>query len=130
MENKICCRCKKERPLDEFNNSSINKSGKRSHCKECRRDFLYKKRYGITVKDYNDMRDKQNDKCGICGKEEYTGRGKYWHIDHCHDTGEVRGLLCNHCNTSLSMIEGWLPKNIEKLREYHPKFAKFKRDDL
>lgn len=53
------------------------------------------------------------DVCGICGKtrEEY---GRYFHIDHDHKTGKLRGLLCLSCNVRL----GWLENNISTILKY------------
>lgn len=67
------------------------------------------RRYGITLDDYNKMRKDQNYSCAICGRHEDKVKGKVGvrplHIDHCHTTGKVRGLLCGRCNTSLERFE-------------------------
>lgn len=82
-------------------------------------------KYGITVAEYDAMLEEQNGVCKACGEPE-TRKGKdgesvALHIDHCHDTGRVRGLLCNRCNFALgyaresvkvlagliNYIEGW-----------------------
>lgn len=57
------------------------------------------KRYGLTELQYNDMLAKQNNLCAICFCENKTTRD--WHVDHCHTTGKVRGILCHHCNLLL-----------------------------
>ena len=54
-------------------------------------------KYGITVEQYQDLLDSQDGKCAVC-KSEFTHTP---HIDHCHSTGVVRGLLCPTCNTGL-----------------------------
>lgn len=64
-----------------------------------------KKRYGITEDDYERLLVAQGGKCGCCGGDSPNNRrnerrGK-WHIDHCHATGKVRGLLCMNCNAGL-----------------------------
>jgi len=65
----------------------------------------FKKKYNITVNDYGKMYKKQNGVCAICGKPETmqtkTGKIMRLAVDHCHSTGNVRGLLCKACNTSL-----------------------------
>jgi hypothetical protein len=45
----------------------------------------------------------QGDTCAICRSAEPKGRG-YWHVDHEHATGRVRGILCNGCNSGLGLF--------------------------
>ena len=54
-----------------------------------------KQRYGLELKDYEAMFRGQGGACAICGHI------KKLHIDHCHNTGKVRGLLCQGCNHGL-----------------------------
>ena len=61
-------------------------------------------KYGITLDDLNVMREAQNYSCSICRKTEEE-LGYVLHVDHCHNTGQVRGLLCVGCNTVLGKIE-------------------------
>lgn len=63
------------------------------------RKWQYKKKYGITVEDYDRMLVEQKGVCAIC-KGLPNGAGRY-HVDHNHKTGEVRGLLCYRCNALL-----------------------------
>jgi hypothetical protein len=67
--------------------------------KHNRRRLLWNK-YGLTEDDYNTLLIKQNHKCAICEATAPNGMGK-WHVDHCHTTGKVRGLLCMSCNIML-----------------------------
>jgi hypothetical protein len=60
------------------------------------RDRYYRKTYGITLDQYNQMELAQDGRCGICG-----GVAKILFVDHCHTTGRVRGLLCIACNSGL-----------------------------
>lgn len=67
-----------------------------------RKGFIRRK-YGITIEDYENLLKKQNGVCAICKKEDLTIeanslRLKGLCIDHCHKTGKIRGLLCNRCN--------------------------------
>jgi hypothetical protein len=60
-----------------------------------------KKNFGITIHEYQEMHDAQGGVCAICGDpetKERDGKVKWLAVDHNHDTGEVRGLLCQNCN--------------------------------
>ena len=59
-----------------------------------------KSRYGITARDFNSMQTAQGGACAICRQPPKRGR---LHIDHCHETGKVRGLLCGPCNRMLGL---------------------------
>lgn len=61
------------------------------------RNWRFKRKYGISLDDYNVMLEKQHGVCAICGKLPF-GRYKRLCVDHNHDTGVVRGLLCVSCN--------------------------------
>lgn len=74
--------------------------------------------YGLNHAQYDELYNKQEGKCAICGiPEEDTGRALS--IDHCHDTLEVRGLLCGPCNSGIGMLRDnvdLLHKAIEYLK--------------
>jgi len=57
-------------------------------------------RYGITLADYDEMLENQGGGCAICGKTP-AEEGRHLSVDHDHETGEVRGLLCVDCNRGL-----------------------------
>ncbi|MBB4235016.1 endonuclease VII domain-containing protein [Rhizobium esperanzae] len=63
-----------------------------------------RKNYGITIEDFDDMYDAQGGKCRICETTKPKGRGGF-HVDHCHATGAIRGLLCTSCNMMLGLVE-------------------------
>lgn len=66
------------------------------------RNVYLQKKFGITESDYEVMVATQGGKCAICGTTEPRGNGhKKFHVDHCHRTGLVRGLLCSRCNLGL-----------------------------
>ena len=60
-----------------------------------------KRKFGITLEQFNLMFDSQKGRCQICDKHEEE---KLLAVDHNHRTGMVRGLLCNNCNLSLGLI--------------------------
>ena len=62
-----------------------------------------KRKYGITIDEYNEMAANQNHVCAICLKPELMRC--QLSVDHCHSTGRIRGLLCFKCNTSINIIE-------------------------
>ena len=64
-----------------------------------------KHKFDITLDEYNVLLNKQKHRCAIC-KSFDVGRkdAKYFHVDHDHITGKVRGLLCNKCNTALGLF--------------------------
>lgn len=55
--------------------------------------------YGITLEQYDEMLAVQGGVCKGCGTPTPVGRRKHFDVDHDHETGEVRGLLCSPCNT-------------------------------
>lgn len=74
------------------------------------RRWQFKTKYGITIEDYETLRDAQGRACAICGRVDPIGRvskfgPEYWlAVDHDHDTGRVRGLLCSNCNQALGLL--------------------------
>lgn len=65
-----------------------------------KRQYKLVKRYGITVEEYRRLLKEQDNKCSICSKE----LGEKLVIDHCHSTGDVRGLLCRSCNGGIGLL--------------------------
>lgn len=75
-----------------------------------------KHRYGITPEQWQEMFEAQGGKCALCPN---TGRAYRLCVDHNHETGQVRGLLCQRCNTAISREEtfpGWLERVAAYLR--------------
>jgi hypothetical protein len=69
-----------------------------------RRDQRLRREYGITLADYEALLVKQKNRCAICRVEKPAGRWDVWHIDHCHDKGHVRGILCSSCNHGIGQF--------------------------
>ena len=69
-----------------------------------------KRHYGITLEDYYEMYENQNGVCAICKGNEITvdkrtKKVRRLSVDHCHDTGKIRGLLCTGCNTGIGCLQ-------------------------
>jgi len=75
-----------------------NRDWKRANPIASRKQTL--KVYGLTVDGYNKMFSKQKGCCAICLKHQ-TDLKETLHVDHCHETGKIRGLLCFRCNSML-----------------------------
>ena len=65
---------------------------------------------GITIEKYDEMYRQQNGRCAICSQEETCkdschDRPRRLSIDHCHESGQVRGLLCHSCNTAIGKFK-------------------------
>jgi hypothetical protein len=97
-----CVRCGKYRQPDEQHSAD--------YCNGCARDYWLMRKYGLTVEQYDQMLVEQGHRCALCGDEN---NGRTWHIDHCHDTGKVRGVLCDLCNRGL----GHFRENADVLRK-------------
>jgi hypothetical protein len=72
-------------------------------------------KYGVTKEFLIELYQKQEGKCKICGTKPSTQRGL--HVDHCHTTGAVRGLLCHGCNTGIGAMKE-NPEILSKAIEY------------
>lgn len=80
---------------------------------DIRRNAKLVKKYGISLEEYRELFDKQGGRCAICGKEEVKAQSRgngsspttdSLHVDHDHETGNVRGLLCYRCNTGIGKM--------------------------
>ena len=73
------------------------------YCNECRkrriRDGARKQVHGLSAEDFQAMKEAQEGLCAICGGPPV--RDKELCVDHDHETGEIRGLLCVRCNAML-----------------------------
>lgn len=84
----------------------VQSSGKK-YCSQCNnlrnRPYKLKLKYGITEEQFLEILKSQNNVCDLCGSDEY--RGKNWCVDHNHETGKVRGILCSPCNLGLGQFK-------------------------
>ena len=114
---KHCLKCGKYRQTDEFNRDRNRSDGLQVYCRPCQsigskasyaknsgvsHSALIRRRYGLSPEEYQAMLDRQGGVCAIC---EAPPTDKRLAVDHSHETGEVRGLLCKNCNVKLATIE-------------------------
>jgi len=78
------------------------------------RKHRLKNRYGITIEQWQDMWNKQGGKCALC----LNPPAKYLCVDHNHDTGIVRGLLCIRCNYVVGVIDECGAEYLKRAEEY------------
>ena len=65
------------------------------------KNYWLKNKYGITIEDFESKLKDQDNTCPICCE----GIGWSAHVDHCHETGQVRKLLCGTCNQALGLLK-------------------------
>lgn len=83
-------------------------------------DDNLKRNYGIGISKYNELFAEQGGRCSICEKHQ-SDFPKRLAVDHDHITGDVRALLCHHCNTALGAFdenEDLLIKAVEYLKKF------------
>ena len=152
---KICSKCRTEQPLTEFHKSSSHKDGLNAQCRTCfnatrrknlnrdvdrarAREWYHKNKqkvrekqmfskYGLTVEQYNSKLNQQSNQCKIC--EKIMDGLREPAIDHCHNTGNVRDLLCANCNAALGLLQDD-PKIMLKAAEYVTYHRSLKADKV
>ena len=128
---KTCSKCKEQLPHAMFGNHCRTWDGLQAYCKPCKtivqrahrsynrpierektknRDL--QRLYGITLSDYNEMIAEQGGTCKIS-----TCNNDATHVDHNHDTGEVRAILCLNCNAGLGMAKD-SPVHLRAMAQY------------
>lgn len=126
-----CNYCKTKKTLSEFRKTKFGKYGRSYYCKNCEdckgkiykgtsqyielrkknsKKWNYKKSYGMSLEDVKALLNNQLGLCAnrACGKEIFIDtddRKNKAFVDHCHETGKIRGMLCISCNTALGLIE-------------------------
>jgi hypothetical protein len=122
---KNCAKCREVLALSDFYPSAKNLGGLTPNCKKCicayrreryansdglseMRKHHLKRTYGLSAARYERMLTRQGGVCAICGHGEKcirNGKAQSLAVDHDHETGKVRGLLCSKCNQGLGHIE-------------------------
>ncbi len=101
-----CMECSKQRNKNRHRNNreadlAANKAWYDTN-KHVHRNAMYRNKYGITLADYDALLASQGGTCRICRRPPSTIKpDKNLAVDHDHDTGTVRGLLCDMCNVGL-----------------------------
>lgn len=120
---KTCTGCKEEKPIEEF--YRFGGRGRRPKCKTCeapsRREYHLKTTYGIEWDEYEALLEKQGGVCAICRRDCRDSAKGVLCVDHDHDTGEIRGLLCSQCNAGLGNLSD-NPEVIYAAASYLEKF--------
>jgi len=138
---KVCTKCGKDKPFEEYYAHNQATDGRKSTCKICDdkrsmswrkenyercftvdRRYSLKRPYGISLEEYEEMLKVQDSKCAICGTFN-TGKKGTWNlcVDHDHKTGKIRALLCNKCNRGIGLLQDSIPllkKAIKYLKKY------------
>jgi hypothetical protein len=148
--NQLCCskecaelhKCSPERQAKKYpqgyfkekdckdegcSNIFIPKSPSQLYCSDNCKGYnsYYMRTYGITENQYRNMLKTQKDKCSICQSEGFLMGPNHkvkLVVDHCHETGNVRELLCHNCNRGLGLFqdnEASLNKAIEYLKKHN-----------
>lgn len=105
-----CMVCRRNKHLENPEKRKVHRDGTknwyRNNPDKAKNQRLRK--YGITIEEYNVLREQQDFCCAICSRNEQqveqgmsVKTSHALHVDHCHNTGKVRGLLCTNCNTML-----------------------------
>lgn len=129
MKSKKCKFCKKIRVLSDFYKHPRAIDGYQNKCKFCAKAYNKKhykenrklvlergrqrvlnKSYGLSLIDYDRMFEEQNGVCALCGEPESvkhrnTNAINRLSVDHNHETGKIRDLLCNRCNLLVGKVE-------------------------
>jgi hypothetical protein len=79
-------------------NYQDNREERLAYAKANGRPSMLRSKYGLSVDDWNEIFEGQDKKCAICASDTPAGK-RGWFVDHCHDTGLVRGILCTRCNS-------------------------------
>ena len=145
LKMKTCACCNRELSVEKFSIDRSRKDGLFKYCRECNsqkylevkdakgeyqkayrlrnierhkkwsRKSRLKLTYNITEEQYSSMVEQQNNCCAIC-ESVFTSKLKP-QIDHDHDTGIVRGLLCRPCNTGIGLLKEDL-KTLQSAKNY------------
>lgn len=130
-----CSKCEAIKPEDEFYRDRTSRTGRVAYCKVCRyvastaeqraarsRKHRLWRLFGLTLEEYEAKLAAQNGVCWICERPETGTSGvkrtpRRMAIDHDHETGKVRDLLCHPCNAVLGLLDED-PQRAMRVAEY------------
>jgi len=113
-DSKVCTKCGIDKPLEKFYVAKKGRLGRFAHCKVCHNQYRtnnpdhYKQKdrsahlrraYGLDEHGFASILASQDGGCAICGKLKAK-----MCVDHCHQTGAIRGILCGSCNTAIGNL--------------------------
>lgn len=124
---KKCSTCKAEKPREEsYHKNAARKDGFCNVCIECmrtgyRKTYL-KRAYDLTEEEYQAKLDEQLGVCAICQGLEtvihMNDKEPRLSVDHNHETGAIRGLLCYRCNHLAGYLERYTPEEVAAAQAY------------
>lgn len=105
-------------PDDPKHGTMMGYSKYACRCEDCRnasKSYRLQRKYGITLEEYWELLKSQDFKCASCGDfaSDLSDSWPRFPVDHDHDTGEVRGILCPHCNIAF----GHLKEDVERVQK-------------
>jgi len=104
-----------ERTREQTNRSNRKRLADPEHLRWKREDAM-RRAYGIEPADFAALVERQGGVCAICGGPP-NGPGRRLHVDHCHTSKAVRGLLCAKCNTAVGLLDDD-PDRLDKAAAY------------
>ncbi len=115
-QSKTCTGCGELKPFNEFWVHSKSRDGRQNACIKCRkgapayspeklRRYRLQRVYGITTEQYDELLVRQDGVCAICKAGVSDALGRRLSVDHDHETGRVRGLLCTLCNRGIGYFK-------------------------
>lgn len=130
--NNQCVSCAKPNvngkdQCDDCNSKEYTRYAKSRLTEEGRRRELTNQMrhlYGITYEEYEELAAQQNHVCEIC-RQGRNRKGQRLFVDHDHDTGVLRGLLCQNCNSVLGLAHD-SPEVLRQAAEYIEKYRENK----
>lgn len=139
---KTCSTCKESKPYEDFYRENRKRNPSRDgynyQCKKCCQTYAreryhsdeiyrlaanasrFRRVYGITIDEFIEMRDSQGNTCAICHGPQSSDRALS--VDHNHETGLVRALLCDNCNRAIGLLQED-PERARTLADYLEKWS-------